>query len=141
MRKSTLIILLIGLCSHWMSAQSILGTWKTIDDEDGQEKSYIKLYEQDGVLYGEVIELLPGAITTICENCDGDKKDAPIKGMTIVYGLTKDGNAYDDGTILDPSSGKEYSCRLELEEADKLKVRGYIGYSWLGRTQYWYRVQ
>ena len=44
------------------------------------------------------------------------------------------------GSILDPASGSEYNCKIELVSDDKLKVRGYIGMPLLGRTQYWYRV-
>lgn len=140
MNKLLITILLSALAFN-LTGQSILGTWKTIDDEDNIEKSKIQLFEEDGILYGKVIKLLTGATATHCEDCDGDLKGAPIEGMTVVYGMTQDGDAYDDGSILDPATGKVYSCRIELEEANKLKVRGYIGYSWLGRTQYWYRVQ
>ncbi len=136
-----IITLIFAASAILLNGQSILGTWKTIDDEDNVEKSEVLLYEEGGVLYGKVIKLLEGATGTHCSNCEGDKKDAPITGMVIMYDMMKDGTTYDGGKILDPASGKEYSCKVELEGVDKLKVRGYIGYSWLGRTQYWYRVQ
>jgi len=136
-----IITLIFAVSAILLNGQNILGTWKTIDDEENVEKSHIQLYEEDGILYGKVVKLLEGATATHCSNCEGDKKDASITGMIVMYDMKKDGAAYDEGTILDPATGKEYSCKIELEEADKLKVRGYIGYSWLGRTQYWYRVQ
>jgi uncharacterized protein (DUF2147 family) len=41
------------------------------------------------------------------------------------------------GKILDPENGKTYKCSLTLEEGgQKLKVRGLIGFSLLGRTQH-----
>jgi uncharacterized protein (DUF2147 family) len=43
------------------------------------------------------------------------------------------------GTIYDPDSGRTYSCRFELLEQDRLKVRGFLGLSLLGRTQVWTR--
>jgi uncharacterized protein (DUF2147 family) len=43
------------------------------------------------------------------------------------------------GTIYDPDSGHTYSCNLELLDADKLKVRGFMGLSLLGRSQVWTR--
>ena len=61
-------------------------------------------------------------------------------GMIVIKGLKKDGDEYNGGKILDPNNGKLYKCYIELEEDDKLKVRGYIGLALLGRTQYWYRV-
>ncbi|MEM7660525.1 MAG: DUF2147 domain-containing protein, partial [Bacteroidota bacterium] len=48
---------------------------------------------------------------------------------------------YEDGKILDPENGTVYGCNVELEETDKLKVRGYVGFSLLGRTQYWLREE
>ncbi len=137
------LTLLLGLLisTSMLSAQTITGIWKTVDDEDNVEKSHIKLYEQDGVLYGEVIKLLEGATATHCNDCDGDLKGAPIVGMNVVYDMTAEGQGYDNGSILDPGSGKVYSCSINLKDANTLEVRGYIGFSWLGRTQYWYRVQ
>ena len=137
------IILLFGILitTSLLSAQTITGVWKTVDDEENVEKSHIKLYEKDGVLYGEVIKLLEGATATHCNDCDGDLKGAPIVGMNVVYDMVADGTAYDDGSIIDPGSGKVYSCRIELKDENTLEVRGYLGFSWLGRTQYWYRVQ
>ncbi|MEN9656287.1 MAG: hypothetical protein RL311_1258, partial [Bacteroidota bacterium] len=70
----------------------------------------------------------------------GDDKNKPILGLNIIKGLSKDGAEYNSGEILDPKNGKLYKCALSLESKDKLKVRGYIGFSLIGRTQYWYRV-
>ena len=41
------------------------------------------------------------------------------------------------GTIYDPDSGKTYKCNLELLPNGSLKVRGYIGFSLLGKNQIW----
>ncbi len=122
-----------------LSAQTILGEWETYDDETNEKKSVIEIFEKDNKYYGKVKEILTGNDGAICENCKGDKKNQPILGLQIIEGLKKDGESYESGTILDPESGKVYKCYLELEEADKLKVRGYIGFALLGRTQYWKR--
>ena len=75
----------------------------------------------------------------MCINCKGKNKNLPIEGMTIVEGLELNGKTWEDGTILDPKSGKIYSCYITLEDNNTLKVRGYIGFSLLGRTQKWIR--
>jgi uncharacterized protein (DUF2147 family) len=62
-------------------------------------------------------------------------------GFTIIKGLTKDGSEYNGGKITDPKNGKSYKCYLTLESKDKLKVRGYVGFALIGRTQYWSRVK
>ena len=123
-------------------SQSILGTWKTLDDETGKEKSIVEIYEQDGKIYGKIIELLEKENKgKKCINCSGTDKDKPIQGMVIIRGLSKDGDEYNGGKILDPKSGKIYKCSLSLESKDKLTVRGYIGISLLGRTQKWIRIK
>jgi uncharacterized protein (DUF2147 family) len=131
-------ILSISLIS---AAQSPIGIWKNLDDEDGKEKSHIEIYEQNGKLRGKVIKLLPAATITKCDACTGVNKGKSLVGMDILWDLTKTGNTWDNGEILDPKKGKVYSCKIELQGKDKLKVRGYVGVSMFGRTQTWYKVK
>src|SRR3990167_97603 len=122
--------------------QSVLGRWRTIDDETGKPKSIIEIYEKSGKVYGKVIEILEEENKKkLCSNCSGEDKNKPILGMMIIKGLTKNGNEYSDGKILDPKNGNLYKCYISLESKDKLKVRGFYGIALLGRTQYWYRVK
>jgi uncharacterized protein (DUF2147 family) len=59
--------------------------------------------------------------------------------MVIVKDLILEDDVWEEGTILDPKSGKVYDCYINLEDANTLKVRGYLGFSFLGRTQIWKR--
>jgi len=77
---------------------------------------------------------------THCTGCEGDQKNKSIVGMIIMSDLIKTTNGGDDGKILDPTSGKWYSCDIELVSPDKLKVTGYVGLSFLGKTMYWKRA-
>lgn len=139
---TTYCILLLMAGIQTAQSQTVLGKWKTIDDETGSAKSIVEIYEQNNKVYGRVLQILEkGKENKTCENCKGDKKDKPIKGLVIIEGLSKDGDTWEDGTILDPKNGKEYKCHISLENTNKLKVRGYIGFSLLGRTQYWTRVE
>jgi uncharacterized protein (DUF2147 family) len=136
---SLLMFAVIGVMS--VSAQTVFGKWKTIDDETGLEKSIVEVYQKDGKVYGKVLQVLEkGKENKVCDECKGDKKNKPVKGMIIVEGLSKDGNEYSGGTILDPKNGKIYKCYISLEDKNKLKVRGFIGFALIGRTQYWHRV-
>ncbi len=122
-------------------AQDVTGKWKTIDDETGEAKSIVEIYKKNGKVYGKVAEILnPAKKNATCKDCPGDAKGKPIEGLVILKGLEKDGDEYSGGTIMDPQNGKVYKCYIALENENKLKVRGYIGFSLLGRTQYWTRV-
>ena len=141
MKKNILfLIAFIVIGSVVGNAQSIFGKWKTIDDETGKEKSIVEIYNVDGKAYAKVVKVLEvGKEDKICDQCKGAKKNKPVKGMVIIEGLSKDDDEWNDGKILDPKTGKEYKCYISLEEANKLKVRGFIGFALIGRTQYWTR--
>ena len=135
----TLLFCITAMTS--MQSQSVIGKWKTIDDATGEAKSIVEVFSKSGKVYAKVVDILdPANKNSICKNCAGDDKNKPILGLTIIKGLSKDGSEYNSGEILDPKNGKLYKCTLSLESKDKLKIRGYIGFSLLGRTQYWHRV-
>ena len=134
------IFLYLALLLTYTQTDSVEGVWITQDDETGKKKSEVLLYKENGKLYGKIINLLlPEDQGKLCENCKGENKNKPIVGLVIVNDLTLENDSWEDGTILDPKSGKVYDCYLTLEEENTLKVRGYLGFSLLGRTQIWTR--
>lgn len=125
-----------------VQSQTVVGKWKTIDDVTGQAKSIVEIYEKSGKIYGKVIDIInPVKKKDLCLKCEGENKNAPILGLVIIRDLEKDGDEYNGGKILDPTKGEEYKCLIALESKDKLKVRGFVGVSIFGRTQYWFRVK
>lgn len=141
--KKGLLSLAIMLCLVSISsAQSIIGNWKSVDDETGKTESIIQLYKNaDGRIAGKITELLVVPENENCVKCKGELKDQPLIGLKIIDNMAKRGNKYTGGTIVDPKSGNQYKCILEEMEGDKLKVRGFLGIEALGRTQYWFRVK
>ena len=136
----TLLMLAPLLCAAQMP--SVVGKWKAIDDVTGKVVSVIEIYERGGKIYGDVVEITKVADRKkVCTLCHGEDKNKPIIGLTVIKGLSKDGDEYNGGYILDPRQGKLYKCYLTAEGPDKLKLRGFIGFSFIGRTQYWYRVK
>ncbi|WP_293765559.1 DUF2147 domain-containing protein [uncultured Aquitalea sp.] len=138
--KAAALAVTVGLFSHMALADTAAGTWKTIDDETKQVKALVQINEgANGELSGKIIKLFqhPDAV---CDECDGDRKGKPVNGMTILWGLKKDGENWNNGKILDPHNGKIYSAKMKLVEGGKkLEVRGFLGVSLLGRTQVWER--
>jgi len=143
MRKQFLTVLFVAFLGLFSAqAQSVVGKWKTVDDETGEAKSIVEITESGGKIYGKVVEILnPAKKNAKCKDCSGEDKDKPILGLTIIKGLKKSGNEYADGKILDPNKGKLYKCTVKLDGSDKLDVRGYVGISLIGRTQTWSRVK
>jgi uncharacterized protein (DUF2147 family) len=124
---------------------SPVGRWTTIDDETKKPKSVITIYEEGGKLFGKIEKLYrePNEDQNpVCDKCQGTLKNQPILGMVIMRDLKKDDDEWSGGTILDPANGKTYKCKIAVEDGGKkLKVRGYIGMSLLGRTQHWVRAE
>ncbi|MTI25730.1 DUF2147 domain-containing protein [Fulvivirga kasyanovii] len=122
---------------------NITGKWKTIDDESGEAKSVVKIYEKEGKYYGKIVKLFraPGEDPDpVCEDCpeDDPRYKEKIIGMEIIKDLKKEGDEYIEGTVLKPDEGRIYKCKLWLEN-NNLKVRGYWGF--LYRTQTWVRTE
>ena len=131
------LAVLVALTSM-VSAQSLAGRWKTIDDETGRVKSVVEMSERDGQFFGTVVELfrLPEEDQDPhCEKCDDDRKDMRVLGMDIVRNMEVEEDEWDEGTICDPKNGKVYGCKMWFEEGEPntLKVRGYWGFIY--RTQ------
>lgn len=136
----SIVLFTLGLINA--NGQDITGVWETYDDETGELKSEVEIYEKEGKLYGKIIELHNLKVKTnnpICIDCKDYRKDKPVIGMEIITGLVKDGDEWSaDDAILDPNNGEIYDCKLWLINKNKLAVRGYIG--WFYRTQYWKRA-
>ena len=125
------------------SGNSPVGLWKTVDDATGKVKSVVSIWAENNKLYGRIQKLVdpdPKNPSPTCDDCTGDEKGKRVIGLRILWDLKKDGDGWSGGSILDPASGKIYKCLLSVEDGGKkLKVRGFIGVSLLGRTQYWVR--
>ena len=137
--KKTYLLIALCLMSFCTWSQDIFGKWKTIDDETGEEKSVVEIYEENGKIYGKIIEILnPDKRNALCKECEGDDYNKPILGLKIIKDMVKVGDAYKKGTITNPEDGKVYDCRLQLDDnLDRLQVRGYVAFFY--RTQYWLR--
>ncbi len=145
--RSTLVVCLFFsavLSSAQTSSRSApVGRWRTVDDATNKVKSVVVIWEENGKLSGRIEKLIepdPQYPDPRCVRCDGDMKDMPVIGLRILWDLRKDGEQWSGGKVLDPYNGKTYNCFIAMEDGGKkLRVRGFIGFSLLGRTQYWRR--
>ncbi|MBI3529405.1 MAG: DUF2147 domain-containing protein [Betaproteobacteria bacterium] len=144
--KGLCVAIALMVASNFAAAAgSPVGTWRSIDDKTRQERSIIRITEENGELKGVVQKIFdqPGDDPAhLCKECKDERKDKPIAGMTILWGLKKDGDTWAGGEIFDPKNGKTYRCKMTLSEDGKsLNVRGFIGISLIGRTQTWLRQE
>lgn len=129
-----------AVCISILSFAQIEGKWKTIDDETGKPKSIVEIFKKsNGKYYGKVTQLLIKPTDPNCTHCKDDRKGKPILGMEVIRDLKKNGNEFDGGNITDPKNGKTYKCSIK-REGNKLIVRGYIGFSMIGRNQTWLKA-
>jgi uncharacterized protein (DUF2147 family) len=117
-----------------------IGVWKN-------EDATFEIYENGGKLSAKVVALREprtpeGKEKTDIHNPDQSKQDRPIIGLVFMSGFSrKSDSRWDHGTIYDPKTGITYSCILELDGPDRIKVRGFIGIALIGRTDVWTRAQ
>ncbi|WP_374666768.1 DUF2147 domain-containing protein [Acinetobacter sp.] len=144
MKKIALALGLLGLTALANAADPLNGTsWKTIDDKTKQPKAIVKFTEQkNGTLTASIQQILTKGEENACSKCEGPYHNKSLKGLRIVSGLKNaGGTSYEDGTILDPQSGKTYRLKGQLTDGgQKLELRGFIGVAVLGRNQTWLRA-
>ncbi|WP_422135198.1 DUF2147 domain-containing protein [Endozoicomonas sp. ALD040] len=123
-------------------ANGYVGEWYTVNEETNKKESLVTIWQEGDQLKGKIVEILdPASRDAVCEKCKGDKKNQKIEGMTFLWGMKKDGSKYDNGNVLDPKSGRVYSGSMKLiDGGQKLELRGYLGFSLLGRTSVWVKA-
>jgi uncharacterized protein (DUF2147 family) len=129
-----------------VKADDVLGLWW-----NKEKDAHIKIYKENGKYYGKIVWLKEpideetGKPKLDKHNDDEALKKRPILGLVVLKDFVFDGDdEWEDGKIYDPKSGNTYSCYMEFpdeDNKDRLKIRGYIGISLLGRTDYWERVK
>jgi len=127
-------------------ADKIVGYYLTYDDDTGAEKSQVQIFKAtNGKYYGKIVWLKEptknGKPKVDDKNPEPKLQSRPIMGLQILkdFRYNEGDSEWSEGTIYNPSSGKTYNCYMNFESATKLKIRGYIGASWmgLGKTAYW----
>lgn len=137
------ILACLGVVPAAAQGLSPEGRWRTIDDKSGLAKSIVNLKIVNGELQG-IIErvFVPPAKEErpVCTPCPGEFDKQQIIGMRFLWGLKNMGEWFDGGRVFDPDVAKTYRAKVRVVEGGKkLEIRGYIGFSLLGRTQTWLR--
>ncbi|HAW20155.1 MAG TPA: DUF2147 domain-containing protein [Flavobacteriales bacterium] len=136
---SLLIALISTTAVIGQSADDILGVWYN------QEKTgKVEVFKKGDKYFGKIIWLKEpmrdGAPKLDIENSDEKLRTQPIMGLEILKGFEFDDDEWEEGTIYDPKNGETYSCVI-TKEGNSLNVRGYIGFSFIGRTSIWTKAE
>ena len=134
-----LLFLSISVLILPVTGQSPIGIWETVDDQSGEAKSHVEVYEEGSEIFGKIVKILKKDPDATCTECKGSRKDQPILGMILMENLKKDGERWKKGKILDPENGNQYKCTIWIEDHN-LKVKG-IHWTGISRTQTWHRVK
>jgi uncharacterized protein (DUF2147 family) len=118
------------------SEGAILGTWF-----NAEKSAKIEILKSGSKYIGKIswIELKGRDPKTILDskNSNPSLQKRPIMGLTILENLSYKNGTWEGGKIYDPESGKTYSCELKLKNKEILEVKGYLGFSWVGKTVEW----
>jgi uncharacterized protein (DUF2147 family) len=128
-----LIAILVSLeNSNAQTADKIIGKYWS-PKKDGK----IEIYKTGNNYFGKIISgEKPGKDVN---NPKPELRNRDVIGMVFLTNFIYADKQYQDGEIYDPTSGKTYSCKMWMENQN-LKVRGFLGFSLLGRTETFDRI-
>ena len=142
MTKQNYFLLVALIFATTIFAQTpILGDWITVDDNTGEQKSVVSIYQaENGKYYGKIIQLFQlDPATAVCKECTGADHNQPIVGLTIIRDMQLIDGELRNGKVLDPDNGKFYYAKVYLKDG-KLILRGSLDKAGLlGRSQTWLR--
>lgn len=140
-RLTIIFLLFFSTNAFSQNRDQIIGKWINATGE-----AHIQIYPNSGKYFGKI------AWMKVPNNPDGkprlDKNNPntslsqnPILGLLILKDFVFSDDIWEGGSIYDPKTGKTYSCKISPQGPDKINVRGFVGFSMLGRTESWTRAK
>jgi uncharacterized protein (DUF2147 family) len=130
----------LTLSASAQSENAILGLWYNTE-----KTAQIQIIKSGSEFIGKITWIKnsteDGKPIVDKQNADPKLRTRPILGLAILDGLKYAEGIWKDGEIYDPNSGKTYSCEVRLKSESILEVKGYVGFSFVGRTVEWTRIK
>lgn len=134
------LFLVFAVQAKAQSENKVLGLWYNTE-----KTAQVEIIKSGADFIGKIVWLKEpnpnGKPATDEENPDSKLKQRPLMGLSLLKGLRYSGGMWKGGEIYDPKTGKTYSCEVKLKSDSILEVKGYIGFSFVGRTVEWTRVK
>ena len=143
MRKkitTTLLFAFACLLGFSQTNTDIAGEWY-----NAEKDAVITLFEDGKTVSGKITWMKfpndeDGNPKTDPLNPDESLRSRARMGMVMISGFAYDeDNVWNDGELYDPKKGKTYSGMMTLKDENTLDLRGYIGFSFIGRSSTWTR--
>ena len=130
---------LLSIAAH-AGADDILGIWR-----NPSGKGYVEIYKDNGRYYGKVVWLKKshderGQPYLDKKNPDKKSCNKPLLGLIMLRDFLFDDGEWTGGKVYNPDDGKEYKSYIKLKDERTLFIRGFIGFSWIGKTLTFQRV-
>lgn len=139
MKKFATILFAVILFFDFAYSANMIGENVIVGQYWSPEKDgKIEIYAKGNKFFGKITWSKNPRKDT--HNPNPSLRNREVVGMTFLSDFVYDDGEWVDGTIYDPKTGKTYNCNMWLENGN-LKVRGYIGFSLLGRTETFERIQ
>jgi uncharacterized protein (DUF2147 family) len=142
-RLSVLLVLFFIVFRLYASPapDDIVGVWA-----NSSNKAHIEIFKSGGRYYGKIIWLknpndATGKPKIDKRNPDENARNKRILGLVVLRDFKYDDEEWNNGRIYNPEDGKEYKSYIKLTDARTLSVRGYIGISFIGKTEKFTRIR
>lgn len=135
MKKLITIFCFLVFCNSLMAQKDFIGKWLS-----PSKKGIVETYIQDNKLFGKLVWVKTERKDIY--NKDEALRNREVKGLIMLNDFTWENPQWVNGKIYDPEGGSTYSSKMWLsDDKQSLNVRGYIGFSLLGRTEKFTKVQ
>lgn len=131
-----MLLITAAVSAQSNDADKIVGTYFT-DGNEGKVTVALK----NNKYFGTLVWLsVSDAVDR--ENPDQNRRKDKLVGKVVLKDLEYNGkDTWENGTVYDPKSGKTYKCKVTIDKDGNLKVRGFVGVSFAGKTTVWTKVK
>lgn len=125
----------------YAGADDILGIWR-----NPSGLGHVEIFKENGKYYGRLIWLkkandTDGKPFLDKHNPNKEHCNQPLLGMIMLRDFLFEDGQWNGGKVYNPDDGKEYRSFIKLKDDKTLSIRGFIGFSWIGKTLNFQRVR